>query len=171
MLIPKRIWRDVEGYEGLYQVSNTGKVRSLNYRGIKGKKKILKGSTDKDGYHLIVLSKNNKQKTLKVHRLVAKAFIPNPNDLPCINHIDENKKNNCIWNLEWCTYKYNTKYSGNDKKGAEASKKKVLCIETGIRYSSITEASKAMDCHISNIAYCINGKTKTACGYHWEFIE
>ena len=170
MILIKQVWRDIKGYEGLYQISNTGKVRSLNYRGIKGKKKVLKGSKDRDGYHLIILSKNNKQKTFKIHRLVAETFILNPNNFPCVNHIDENKINNCVWNLEWCNFKYNLEYSGNNKKGTQSSRKKILCIETKKIYNSITEASKDMNCDISNISKCLNGKTKTACGYHWKFI-
>lgn len=109
MLLPKQIWKDIEGYEGLYQVSNTGKVRSLNYR-CTGKSKTLKQDTTKFGYNLIVLYKNHKRKVYLVHRLVALVFIPNPLNLPQVNHIDEDKTNNAVWNLEWCTPKYNSNY-------------------------------------------------------------
>lgn len=109
MLLPKQIWKDIEGYEGKYQVSNTGKVRSLNYRRT-GKTKMLKQDTNNLGYKLTVLYKNHKSKTYLVHRLVALAFISNPLNLPQVNHIDENKTNNAVWNLEWCTPKYNSNY-------------------------------------------------------------
>lgn len=100
------VWKDIEGYEGLYQVSNMGRVKSL----IKGI--ILKQWTDKDGYRQVGLLK----KTFKVHRLVAKAFIENPDDLPLVNHKDENKANNNITNLEWCTNEYNLSYGTARKK-------------------------------------------------------
>ena len=115
MELPKQIWKDIPGYEGKYQVSNTGKVRSLNYRGT-GKTKILKPSTHhRDGYKRVVLYKNDKQYYYLVHRLVAQAFIPNPNNYPVVNHKDENPANNAVWNLEWCTMDYNIDYSKNKK--------------------------------------------------------
>lgn len=119
MLLPKRIWRDIPGYEGKYQVSNTGQVRSLNYNGT-GKKQILKGGTTRDGYKIVQLWKNGKGKTYIVHRLVAQAFIPNPNNLPCINHKDENKTNNFYKNLEWCTHEYNNNYGIRNEKSSNS---------------------------------------------------
>ena len=95
-------WKDIIGYEGLYQVSNLGRVRRSG--------KILKGGYNNKGYHTINLCKKGISKSFFVHRLVAIAFIPNPNNLPIVNHKDENPKNNCIENLEWCTYKYNANY-------------------------------------------------------------
>ena len=113
----EEIWRPIVGYEGLYEVSNTGRVRSLDryvkcdyekYRLHKGK--VLSPGKDKDGYLSVVLSCNGKHKKIAVHRLVAQAFIPNPDDLPIINHKDEDKTNNRVDNLEWCTVKYNMNY-------------------------------------------------------------
>lgn len=109
MLLPKQIWKDIPDYEGKYQVSNTGKVRSLNYR-CTGKVKILKQNTDKLGYKRVFLYKNGKFKIYFVHRLVALVFIPNPNNYPIVNHKDENPSNNTVWNLEWCTQEYNCNY-------------------------------------------------------------
>ena len=100
------IWKDIDGYEGLYQVSNLGRVKSLHHN----KEKILKGSYAKEGYHLISLSKEGTQKRCLVHRLVATAFIPNPYKLECVNHKDENPRNNNVDNLEWCTKAYNNCY-------------------------------------------------------------
>jgi len=99
-------WRDIEGYEGLYQVSNYGRVRSF-HRG----DSLLLLNTDRYGYPLAGLCKNGKRVSAKVHRLVAKAFIDNPNNSPCVNHKDENPLNNHIDNLEWCTQAYNIEYS------------------------------------------------------------
>ena len=89
------IWKDIDGYEGLYQVSNLGRVKSLHHN----KEKILKGSYANKGYHLISLSKEGTQKRYLVHRLVATAFIPNPYKLECVNHKDENPRNNNVNNL------------------------------------------------------------------------
>lgn len=108
-------WKDVVGYEGLYTVSNTGKVMSLNYNNT-GNEGILSQSKDKDGYSRVILSDSGKRKTISVHRLVAIAFIPNPNNLPQVNHIDEVRDNNNVNNLEWCTLEYNINYGDHMKK-------------------------------------------------------
>ena len=123
MLLPKQIWKDIPGYEGLYQVSNTGKVRSLIYA-YSGKTRVLKQATKDNGYKVIGLNKNGKRKVYHIHRLVAQAFIPNPLNLPQINHKDENPSNNTVWNLEWCTPKYNINYGNCRKKISEAKKGK-----------------------------------------------
>ena len=98
-------WRDIPGYEGLYQVSNLGRVKSLekiDARGWHRKEKILVQIDNMHGYYQLMLYKNKNKKKISVHRLVALAFIPNPNNYPCVNHKDENPSNNCIENLEWC---------------------------------------------------------------------
>lgn len=105
----EEIWKDISGYEGKYQVSSLGRVKSLNYNRTK-KEKILKGGKDNVGYLSIRLCKEGKPKTYRVHRLVAESFIDNPHNYPIINHKDEDKTNNCIENLEWCTQKYNNTY-------------------------------------------------------------
>ena len=108
----EEIWRPVVGYEGLYEVSNTGRVRSLDRyvrRNYFKKGRILK-LNDRRGYLFVELCLNNKTKNFSVHRLVAQAFIPNPDNLPQVNHIDEDKLNNRVENLEWCDSKYNSNY-------------------------------------------------------------
>lgn len=140
-------WKDIAGYEGSYQVSNTGKVKSLaRFRRSKGSgiapvaEKLLTLNTDKDGYKEVALCKNNKLRYFRVHRLVATAFIPNPDGLPMINHKDENPANNYVENLEWCTNSYNISYS-NYKVSH-----RVKC--NGISYPSIRALSRAIghDC-------------------------
>ncbi len=113
----EEIWKDIKDYEGYYQVSNLGRVKSVP-RTIQRKKnkytvkeRILKSRPDKDGYEYVVLCINCKMKTKSIHRLVAEVFIPNPSNLPCINHKDENPSNNNVENLEWCTYSYNNTYN------------------------------------------------------------
>lgn len=114
----KEIWKEIEDYEGEYEVSNLGNVRSLNYRR-SGEIKLLKQYTDKKGYKYVRLSKNGKGKIYKIHRLVAMAFIPNPDNLPIVNHIDECKSNNMVSNLEWCTVAYNNTYGTARKRASE----------------------------------------------------
>lgn len=107
-------WKDIEGYEGSYQISNLGRVKSLeryNSKGDKLKEKILKNRVNSQGYLSVVLYRDNTKKQYKVHKLVAKHFIPNPNNLPYINHINQQKNNNRVENLEWCTPQYNSNYS------------------------------------------------------------
>jgi hypothetical protein len=113
----KEIWKDIEGYEGYYSISNYGNVKSLeriikSKNGVirKRKEMLLKPNIDKDGYYTITLTKNSNPKTFKIHRLVGTAFIDNPNNFPMINHKDENKQNNYFENLEWCDSKYNNNY-------------------------------------------------------------
>ena len=112
----QEIWKDIKDYEGLYQVSNLGRIKSCerivkrgdNHKPVK--ERILKMG-DKCGYKYVILSKSGKGKTGWVHRLVAQAFISNPDNLSCINHKDENPTNNRVDNLEWCTYRYNNTYN------------------------------------------------------------
>lgn len=104
------IWKDIDGYEGLYQVSNLGRVKNINYRGTK-KERLLKSRKSRDGYLQLCLCKDGFIKMFYVHRLVAETFIYNPQNLPCVNHKDENKQNNCLENLEWMTIKDNVTYS------------------------------------------------------------
>lgn len=109
-------WKSVVGYEGLYEVSNLGNVRSVDryvhseYRSHTVKGISIKQHLGKDGYMFVTLSKDGNKKSYKVHRLVAQAYIPNPEDLPQVNHMDEDKCNNVVTNLEWCTAKYNVNY-------------------------------------------------------------
>lgn len=126
------IWKDIKGYEGLYQVSNEGRVKSLNYRRT-GREELLKPQTDSWGYLYVNLFKEGKKKCPKVHQLVAQVFIPNPLGLPQVNHKDENKLNNTVWvnedgtvdleksNLEWCTNEYNQNYGTRNQRIAGAN--------------------------------------------------
>lgn len=141
MLLPKQCWKDIPGYEGKYQVSNTGRVRSLNYMRT-GKSKVMKPSTNKLGYKGVGLRKNGKCTKYYIHRLVALAFIPNPLNLPQVNHIDENKTNNVVWNLEWCTQEYNNNYGNRNKKISEAHKGRQFTKETKRKISEAKKGKK-----------------------------
>lgn len=113
----EEVWEDVKGYEGLYKVSNTGQIKALYRRIDKGKchrewkEHLLKFSIDNCGYFRTSLAKNGVNRTVKVHRVVAEAFIPNPSNLPQVNHKDGNKQNNCVENLEWVTQSENLKHA------------------------------------------------------------
>ena len=165
-------WLNIYGYPE-YKVSNTGKVKSLKY----GKEHILKPRNNKKSYKQVILYSNGKIKPILVHRLVAEAFIPNPYNLPEVNHKDENKNNNNVTNLEWCSHKYNMNFGTRTKRSAKAhtgiyntkTSKKVICIETGIVYQSLSEIKRQIGFSQSNISQCCNGKRKSAYKFHWKW--
>ncbi len=165
----QEVWKDIEGYEGYYQVSNLGRVKGLKF------KRLLKLYCDSYGYPIVVLSKEGIHRTRTVHRLVAETFIPNINKLPSVNHKDENKLNNSVDNLEWCDIKYNCNYGTRNKQISKRVSKKVMQLSIDgkkiKKWNSITEAGNSLGCHISHISSCCHGRTKTAYGYRWEFIE
>lgn len=167
MILPKEIWKDIPGYPD-YQVSQAGHVRSLNYNHT-GKKRRLKLQKDRNGYLLVKFYKNGEQKNFLVHRIVTTAFIPNPNNYPCINHKDENPSNNCIDNLEWCDVKYNNNYGNHNKKISQAlvgeknpMAKQVICITTGEVFSCTMDAERITGIANSSISANCNGKRKSA---------
>ena len=157
-------WRDIKGYEGYYQISNFGRVKSLPRDVGRNRCKneiIMKTSLDKDGYENLVLRKNGKQRHFRVNRLVAEAFLENPNNYPQVNHKDEDKTNNNVNNLEWCSAKYNVNYGSRTEKAS----KKVICVTTGKIFKSIAEASKYYNLKGNHISACCKGKLKS-CGKH-----
>lgn len=150
----KEIWKDIKGYEGLYKISNLGNVINVKTNNFK------KASIDTYGYYDIVLNKNGKHKHYRLHRLLASHFIANPNNLPCVNHINEIKSDNRLENLEWCTGAYNTQYSCN---------KAVRCIETGQIFNSGADASKYYNLAKNAVSSAIFHNCKAA-NLHWEYI-
>ena len=167
------IWKDIKDYEGYYQISNLGRVKSLSRlvdNRYYNKECILKPRLHLKGYHLVALSKNGKITGHSVHRLVAETFIENPDNLPEVNHKDEDKTNNCVDNLEWCTKKYNSNYgTGTERRVAKISKP-VMCIETGIIYPSVHEAGRQTNSNYRSISRCCLGLYKTTNNYHWKFV-
>lgn len=180
-------WKNIEGYEGLYMVSNYGNVKSLDYRHT-GKECILKPGTHGNGYKQVGLYKNREKKKYHIHRLVAETFIPNLYNYPIINHKDENPSNNCVDNLEWCTHEYNMNYGtvkeriGAKNKSKEISieqrkiisefnrgkwtgkknvrAKKIICITTGEIFDYMDEAVKKYNA--THISACCRGERKSA---------
>lgn len=190
------IWKDIEGYEGIYQVSNEGRVKSLNYNHT-NLEHLLVPSTSR-GYLHVNLWNNGKRKMMNIHRLVAEAFLPNPNDFPQVNHKDECKTNNFVFinedesidfdksNLEWYTHKYNTNYGSRNVRAGEAiarvlsgripkcsPPKKVyqytLDGELVATYESASEAARQNGYNEGKISMCCNGKRKTHKGYKWSY--
>lgn len=170
------IWRDIPGYEGLYQVSNYGRIKSL----LNGKGRILRMYANiKWGYLYVFLYKDKKRKCFRVHRLVAMAFLPDPGNLPEVNHKDENVKNNCAENLEWCTSLYNNHYGKHRQHMKDAVTKTrgrpvLQYSEEGeliAEYCSIGEAWRKTKTSREHIGEVCKGKRKTAGGHMWKYKE
>ena len=172
------IWRDIKGYEGLYQVSNMGRVKSLERTVIKKngrkqhrKERILKPRTTHYGYLEVCLSDNNNGRFFLVHRLVCEAFQGSPKNKPCVNHIDENKTNNVASNLEWCTYTENINYG---TRNARISKPVGQYTRAGnlIKiWQSVREAERQLGFAHQNISTAARGEQKTAYGYVWKYVD
>lgn len=199
------VWKDIEGYEGIYQVSNMGQVKSLE-RVVTCKdgrktyilpERILKPSRYKENYLQVVLSNVGKKKTFKIHQLVARTFIPNPQNLPCVNHRNEIKTDNRVENLEWVTQKENLNYGtiierkSKSMKGkfkgekhpfygkhhTEETKQKLkkpiiqLDLENNFvrNWDSATTASKELKINIPHITACCRGKRNKCGGYKWVY--
>lgn len=172
------MWKDVVGYEGLYQVNEFGEVKSVrrtksNNRGFQDvNERLLAQVPDRDGYLRVCLSKDGEHTPKLVSRLVAQAFISNPDGLPVVNHKDENKQNNHVENLEWCTVRYNTCYGNGLLKTAIKQGRAVLQIEDDQvihEYYSTGRASKDTGIPQSNIYKTCTGERKSAGGYGWRF--
>ncbi len=174
------IWKDIEGYP-LYQVSNLGNVRSRDYEYIGGKYRntllkrkgrVLKQVVD-GGYAHVNLSCKGKIKKSRVHRLVAVAFLPNPNNLPVVNHKDENKLNNMVDNLEWCTHLYNTRYGTGQKRAKANRSYPVLQFSidgTFIKeWIGASEAGRQLHIGFSDICCAARGIYKQAHGFKWKY--
>ena len=180
-------WKDIEGFEGVYQVSSLGRVKTLDryltasYGSKQFRKgQIIKGVVMPNGYLVVGLWRNNKSKSQYVHRLVAKAFIPNPNSLAQVNHKDEDKSNNCVSNLEWCDHLYNHNYGTIKQRISQSN----LALQKGTRiaqykgdeliaiYANSLEASKQTGIDSSAIRKVCLGRKKfnTAGGYIWRDI-
>lgn len=177
------IWRDIEGYEGLYQISNLGRIkrvaRASKNKGTYGsmyqyKEKILSPQENKRrfGYYEISLHKNKKEKRFKIHRLVACAFVPNPNNKPEVNHIDGDKRNNKATNLEWVTSSENKKHAWNHNLyNSDHRKKAIICNNTNTVYESVTEASIQLNCDRRSIHRVLKGEKDKVKGMSFSYAK
>lgn len=177
----EEIWKPITGYENWYEISNLGNVRSLYYhsqkrvgKDLKLNPQILSPALDKDGYYFVSLRnpETGESKNSKIHRLVALEFVPNPNNLPLINHKDEDKSNNCFFNLEWCDANYNNNYGTKNQRTSSTLKKPVYQYtingELVNTFDGAIDAEKETGISRSSICFCIKGKTHTAGGYIWN---
>ena len=151
--------KDIKNYEGLYAITSCGKVWS--YRS----KKFLKPKTNNSDYLLVKLSKDKETKYFLIHRLVAEAYIPNPNNYDTVDHIDFDKTNNCVNNLQWMSRSENT------RKRRDCGSKPVRCIELNTIYPSAREAARCLNLDHSSIGKVCRGEYKTTGGYHWEYVK
>ena len=176
------IWKTIDEYPD-YMVSNMGNVKSFKYTN----EQILKNCADKDGYLSVILCNENGKKGFRVHRLVAQSFIPNPNNLPLINHKNQIVNDNRVENLEWCDVKYNNNYADRNIKVGKASKKRMLgkfgkdsykslpviqYTRTGElirKWDCISEIEREIGIKHQDISKCCKGKQKTAGGFVWKY--
>lgn len=176
-------WRDIRDFEGLYQISNMGRIKSLarpckGYGDKYAVDRIIKPLKMANGYLEAVMFRDGKRTIRMLHRVVAEAFIPNPNDLPFINHKDENPQNNNVENLEWCTPKYNANYGNRQKKCRQSSLKHYkpvyqMDMDGNIikRWECMNDAMRALSIDSTQISRVCKGKNCTAGGFIWRYAE
>lgn len=171
----------VKGYEDAYQVSNLGRVKS-NRRYIQHKYKteireehLMSLCNDKDGYKIVVLKKDKNKKTYKVHRLVAEAFIPNPNNYKEINHKNEKKEDNKVENLEWCSHFHNLMHGTRGKRAGEKTKRPIIQYDLDGNFikewKGTIDASKGLNIYVSNIWKCLNNQRKQTNNFIFRYKE
>lgn len=179
----KVIWKDIRGYKGIYQVSNDGRVRTVEHitNGRHVKPKELKVTILKcNRYARVRLYKQGKYRDYMVHRLVANEFVPNPDNKPQVNHIDGNRGNNNANNLEWCTQAENNRHAidiglQNPSVMLTATRKKVLQLtldgQVVREWRSMSEAARENRLEVSNISHCCKGRIKSTGGYRWRLAS
>ena len=176
------VWKTISEFPN-YQVSSLGRVRNISTG------RVLKGFDNGYGYLKVELFKAGKGYTRKIHRLVAEAFLENPENLPQINHRDEDKANNVVSNLEWCSHEYNINYGTRNERAAKANSiallenknslgkknaaKPVKCVETGEIFGCAKDAARKYNLELSSVSHAANPnhRQKTAGGYHWQYVE
>lgn len=170
-------WKSIEGYEGLYEISTMGRVKSMERKVKNGngyrivRERILKPHKHNNGYLQLLIHKEGTIKKYYIHRLVAEAFISNPLNFPEVNHLNEDKTDNRLENLEFCDKKHNCNYGTRIERISKANSKPVKCIETGLTFSSATEVKRKFGFTSQSISACCNGKRKTCGKYHWKFVD
>lgn len=178
----EEIWKDIYfikdnktfDYIGYYQVSNFGRIKTLERKDTNNhivKEKIKSQRIDKDGYKIVTLIKKGEHQTFKVHRLVAYMFVPNPNNLPIVNHKNEIKDDNNANNLEFCTSKYNSNYGSGKLKISKRVNQYDINNNYIKTWNCISDINREFGYDVSCIVKCCKGKNKTAYGYKWKYVE
>jgi len=172
----KEIWKDIEGYEGLYQISNKGRVKSLVTRTNTGrmvKRSLILRPRSNHGYLYVSLAKDKTYRNKFVHRLVGQAFVSNPENKPCINHKDENKGNNFYQNLEWVTQKENANYGTRNRRAGLGHAKAIIQYDLNWneikRWESASAAARYFNVEPCTISSACCKRYETSCGYKWRF--
>ena len=172
----KELWKDIDGYEGLYQVSNLGRIRSIRENRIKMRSLVKYSPNNTTSYYKIVLYKNGNYESKWVHRLVAEAFIPNSNNYTEVNHKDENGLNNFVDNLEWCSHKYNNNYGTKNNRTSLKLSKRVKQYDLQGHYIRTFKNSKEACIYLNvpisnrnNIINACNGKRGTCLKFIWKY--
>lgn len=170
----KEIWKDIEEYEGLYQVSNLGRVKRLKGKYVSAER-MVNPSRHTDGYLQFNLCKNGKRKNHKIHRLVAQAFIPNPENKPEVNHIDEDKTNNNINNLEWSTRKENVNHGTRNERVSKTMSTPIIAInlKTGESkdFYGVRECARQLGLNSRHITPVLKGRRKSTGGYTFKYVN
>lgn len=169
----EEIWKDIAGYEGRYQVSTLGRVRNSRTGRILKPHRCGPKVRPNSLYYSVILKRKSVAKHFLVHRLVAETFIPNSGSQTVVNHIDGDKFNNSVENLEWTSYSANTIHSYNilhNKNGFGGGPKRVIRVEDGCIFNSIHEAGRICGIIPQNISRCLRGVRPTAGGYHWKYL-
>ena len=169
----KEEWREVYGFNVLYEVSNLGRVRTKYNSGkVYGKEyTYLEPCDNGNGYLRFNWKSSHSTHTVYLHRLVAETFLENPNGYSDVNHIDENKHNNRVDNLEWCTHQYNCGYGTRNERVSSKRRLKIKCVETGTVYPSMREAANDYSVCVTAISNCLSGRAKSSCGKHWVYAD
>jgi hypothetical protein len=177
----REVFKSAKGYEGIYSVSNLGRVKREKSVAKKGTgnyqrdEHIVKQRKNNKGYYVVDLYVCNVRHQVLVHRLVAQTFLKNPMLYPCVNHKDENPQNNCVENLEWCTQKYNMNYGTVKKRIAGSNGKKVVQYSRDgkqvAKYISIMDAQRKTGISNGSIGDCLHNRRKSAGGFLWEYAQ
>lgn len=170
----KEIWKPIKGFEERYEVSNKGRIKSLNYNNT-GEARLLKNSISNTGYYVVMLYRDGKAKRKFVHRLVAETYLPNPNNYPIINHKNENKLDNRVYNLEWCTYSYNLSYGTCIDRRVDKMFKKIAQYKydgTLVRvWRSAADVNRFFNTNPSEIHKVCKGLREDYYGYIWKYAD
>ena len=168
MVTSREMWRDVQGYKGLYLISNLGRIKSLR------KDKVMHPAKTPAGYYYVTLSDGHTKKKQYIHRLVAEAFLPKPDDCNIVNHLNGITTDNRVHNLEWCDQKRNIQHAVYElgRMGRLFyPMREVMCVETGEKFESISAAARSKNLNVQNLFSACKGRYHTCGGLHWEYVN